>query len=460
MALLTPAFAQPLPTSERDELLERIKKLEERLAVIEGRQPVVSAPPSAVPAPAAPATPTGAATGVTTATPTAPATAAAQPGDIIPPQVNALFGGTTINVNFDGYYGYNFNRPIGRINLLRAYDVLSNNFTLNQAGVIIERAPNPEAGRRLGVRLDLMYGEATETLQGGAQNEPRPQVYRNVFQAYGTYVFPIGKGLNVDFGKFASSLGYEGNYVKDQINYSRAYWFNFLPFYHMGFRTSYAINDRLSVTNYLVNGANQTEDFNGFKSTAFLINIKPTSKISWNLNYFIGQEQRDLVPDLNPGLPTLPTQPGLSTTPIRPTPNGRFQVMDTYASWNATDKLLLVGELDTVLNRTFKNSPPSRATGGAAYVKYQFTPKFHLGGRFEVMQDSGGIFSLVSQTLKEATVTAVYEIANGLQTRWEYRRDFSNVPFFLTDTLGVLKKEQNTATLGLIWWFGGKEGSW
>ena len=136
-----------------------------------------------------------------------------------------------------------------------------------------------------------MYGQATETLQGGAQNEPRPQTYRPLFQAYGTYVFPVGTGLSVDFGKFASALGYEGNYTKDQINYSRAYWFNFLPFYHMGFRTTYAVNDKLSVTNWLVNGANQTEDFNGFKSTAFLVNIKPTSKISWNLNYYVGQER-------------------------------------------------------------------------------------------------------------------------------------------------------------------------
>ncbi len=38
---------------------------------------------------------------------------------------------TTINLGIDGYYAYNFNRPVGRVNLLRAYDVLSNNFSLN-----------------------------------------------------------------------------------------------------------------------------------------------------------------------------------------------------------------------------------------------------------------------------------------------------------------------------------------
>ncbi|MFN8004822.1 MAG: hypothetical protein U0X75_27855, partial [Acidobacteriota bacterium] len=39
---------------------------------------------------------------------------------------------TTFNLMVDGYYGYNFNRPVGGVNLLRAYDVTSNSFSLNQ----------------------------------------------------------------------------------------------------------------------------------------------------------------------------------------------------------------------------------------------------------------------------------------------------------------------------------------
>jgi hypothetical protein len=48
---------------------------------------------------------------------------------------------TTINVAVDTYYDYNFNHPVGRVNLLRAYDVLSNNFSLNQADVILNALP-------------------------------------------------------------------------------------------------------------------------------------------------------------------------------------------------------------------------------------------------------------------------------------------------------------------------------
>ena len=162
--------------------------------------------------------------------------------------------------------------------------------------------------------------------KAGRKTSRDPDILRPLFQAYGTYIFPVGNGLSFDFGKFASALGYEGNYTKDQINYSRAYWFNFLPFYHMGFRTTYAVNDKLSVTNWLVNGANQAEDFNGFKSTAFLVNLKPTSRFLWNLNYYVGQEQRDLVPSVNP-VTIASHQPRPPVKPIVRGANGRFQVL-------------------------------------------------------------------------------------------------------------------------------------
>ena len=77
--------------------------------------------------------------------------------------------------------------------------------------------------------------------------------------------FRWGSGITADFGKWASSLGIEGNYTKDQMNYSRSYWFNYLPFYHMGARVSYQVNDHLGINYWITNGTQQTEDFNGFK---------------------------------------------------------------------------------------------------------------------------------------------------------------------------------------------------
>lgn len=445
----TACLAQPEVdrfTDRERALLHRITKLEERLAALENRtaKPVATSPASQPVA----------------SQPVESASSGSRPPVKKESNLPDWLKDTTINAYFDGYYMWNTHRPLGRVNLLRAYDVTATNFSINQTGLIIERTPAPDAGRQWGYRLDLMYGQATETLQGGAQNEPRPQVYRPVFQAYGTYVVPVGKGLTVDFGKWASALGFENNYTKDQINYSRSYFFNFLPFYHMGFRTSYNLSDNVSLGYWLVNGANQTEDFNGFKSQLAEVILKTRKNFSWTLNYYAGKEQRDVAPVLNPGIPPILSQPGLSITPIFPIPRGRLHVMDTYAALSVTDKLTLAGEFDHVINRVKTNSPAQGITGGAAYLKYQFAPRFYFGQRYVRFNDRAGLFSGTKQSLNDITSTFAFRPADGFETRLEYRRDFSSAPFFLTSDPGRLKKDQNTITLGLLWSFGGKQGIW
>jgi hypothetical protein len=384
--------------------------------------------------------------------------------------------GTTINVGIDGYYDYNFNAPVGRVNVLRAYDVLSNNFNLNQASVIFDRPPDVEAGRRYGARLDLQFGQATSSTQGNPNNEPRPEIYRNIFQAYGTYIVPLGTGLNVDFGKWASSLGIEGNYTKDQMNYSRSYFFDFLPFYHMGLRVNYKLNDKLALNYWVVNGTNQTEATNAFKDELFGFVVTPRKTISWTVNYYYGQDHPDrTVVTLPAGVPPtvsstipIPVQPGLTFTAIQPAPDGRTHIFDTYVNWQATPKLTLAVEGDYEIERLWRNtnlvlgqsSAPSHVIGGAGYAQYRFVPKMAIAARAEYLSDRGGLFSGLTQALKETTLTYDYNIATNFLMRYEWRRDFSNQPSFLTSTQGVLSNQQNTATVGLIWWYGRKEGTW
>jgi hypothetical protein len=433
-ALLLTLALHAQDTPRERELLNRIDGLEKRLAEVEARLAALAPPP-----------PTAAAPVETPA-----------PSPVIPkeavPGLAGLFRDTTLNATIDGYYEYNLNHPADRTNQLRGFDRSDNSFSLNQATIVLERTPNVEAGRPFGGRIDLQFGQATETLQGSTANEPRPDIYRTIFQAYGTYVFPIGAGLQTDFGKFASSLGYETNFTKDQMNYSRSFWFNYLPYYHFGVRTNYNFNSKLTAQYWLVNGENQSEDFNNFKSQAFLLIAKPTKTVTWNAAYYVGQETRaEAVPPAEPGGPIV----------YLPVPNGRSHIFDSYLTWTPANSKWTAGlEGDYTINRTASNSRPARVDGGAAYLQYQATQKFALAGRFELLQDRAGFYSGKAQTLKEFTVTGTRQFADGFQAKLEFRRDFSNAAYFTTNISGYLKRNQDTALLGLIWWFGGKTGAW
>src|SRR5215472_11495493 len=259
------AWAQTGSSSSQEDRDAEVRQLRELVLKLQARVEQLEAHEHAVdPSPRQPSGPSAAGSQAVAASSANPATNAAAEGGVLD-----FLKATTIDLGIDAYYGYNFNHPIGRVNLLRAYDVSSNAFSLNQASLILKNDPDVAAGRRFGARLDLQFAQATSTLQGNPGNEPRPDVYRDIFQAYGTYVFPAGNGLTVDVGKWASSLGIEGNYTKDQMNYSRSYWFDFLPFYHMGARVNYKFNDRVGFNYSVVNGTQQVEPFNGFKDQFF-----------------------------------------------------------------------------------------------------------------------------------------------------------------------------------------------
>ena len=367
------------------------------------------------------------------------ADAAAQTTAPAPPadeQPNVKFGAA-----FEGYYEYNWNRPPDRSLTLHAYDTRSNTLGIQQAVLLVEAPPDVDAGRRYGLRVDLQFGQATETLQGSPANEPRPDVYRHLWQVYGTYLFPIGRsGLQADFGKFASILGYETNYAKDNQAFSRAYLFNFLPFYHSGLRLTLPVNDKVSLLYMLTNGVQQTEEFNGFKSNHFAAVVKPAPSVTWTVNYYFGQEQ-----------PDHGQQGG---------PDGFFRVFDTYVAVTPTPALMLAADVNYVTNEVDRRARSLSLQGVAGYARYQLTPAAALGVRFERLDDDG-LFGGIDQVLYETTVTAEYKLADGFLVRGEFRRDSSNRPFFPGQRGSAdLRGHQNTALLGGIWTIGNKTGAW
>jgi hypothetical protein len=345
-----------------------------------------------------------------------------------------------LGATLEGYYQYDWNVPPDRVIALRAYDTRTNVFGVQQAAFVVDAAPDVPAGRRYGLRADFQFGQATETVQGSAANEPRPDVYRHLWQVYGSYVFPVGAGLQADFGKFASMLGYETNYAKDNQAFSRAYLFNFLPFYHSGLRLSLPVTGKVTLLSMLTNGIQQTEDFNDFKSSHFAAIVKPVSQVAWTINYYFGQEQPDR------------GEPG--------GPDGFFRVFDTYVTVSPSSAVTLGLDLNHTTNEVLQSGPSLALDGIGAYARLQATAANALGVRYERVDDEG-LFGAIDQVLQEVTLTLEHRFAEAFLLRGEFRRDWSSEPFFpgrggSTD----LRTHQNTALLGGVWVIGNKSGAW
>ena len=359
--------------------------------------------------------------------------APAQGGDAA---VLSFFRGTELSGFVDMYYSYNFNKPkspcatVGGVAIftcLRNFDVAHNSFALNLAEVALEKKPTADS--RGGFRVDLDYGSTAAIVHGG---EPGGVgVFQNIQQAYISYLAPVGKGLQFDFGKFVTQHGAEVIETKDNWNYSRSLLFALaIPYYHMGVRATYTINDQVTVMGDLVNGWNNTVDNNTGKTVGAQVMVKPVPALAITANYMGGPEQND-------------------------NNDGWRHLFDATATYTATPQVSLMANVD--VGHDVASDASWHGIGG--YLKYQPNPWFALTPRYEHYRDRDAFttcFAICAgQTVQEFTITGEVKHKDGVMLRFEYRRDFSDVPYFLKNT-NQLKKSQDTFTLGLVYAFSSK----
>jgi hypothetical protein len=342
-----------------------------------------------------------------------------------------FFRQTEVSGFVDMYYSYNFNKPsqacatvggVAIFNCLRNFDVAHNSFSLNLAEIAFEKKPTTTS--RAGFRIDLDYG-ATAGLVAGS--EPGgTTLYQNIQQAYISYLAPAGKGLQLDFGKFVTPAGNEVIETKDNWNYSRGLLFALaIPYYHMGMRANYAVNDTVSVAGYLVNGWNNVVDNNTGKTVGASVTLKPTPALTIIENYLGGPEQAGNNDDWR-------------------------NLSDTVVTYTATKDVSLALNYDYAKDTVAGNKVAWQ--GIAAYLKYQANPWFAVTPRFEWFDDQDGFATSTTQKVKEFTLTAELKHKDGVMLRIEYRGDFSNVPYFIKKSNEAVKK-QNTLLFGFVYAF-------
>ena len=79
--------------------------------------------------------------------------------------------------------------------------------------------------------------------------------------------------------------------------------------------------------------------------------------------------------------------------------------------------------------------------------------------RYERLDDEG-LFAGSIRSLQEITLTAEYKFADGFLVRGEFRRDWSDEPFFPgRQRFAELRIRTRRSSAG-VWWIGNKTGSW
>jgi hypothetical protein len=197
------ALAQTEPATD---LSTRIDSLEKQLADLKSQmeaQKTAAAAPA--PAPAAAALP-----------------AAAPAATPAPTGLAVLLGPTTLSGFVDVYYGYNSNQPAQRTTALRNFDINSSQFALNMIELVADKAPDATASR-VGYHVALGFGQAMNLVNAGEGASPLlpgtplggpPSTITNFDQylkeGYLEYLAPVGKGLQINVGKFVTPAGAEG----------------------------------------------------------------------------------------------------------------------------------------------------------------------------------------------------------------------------------------------------------
>jgi hypothetical protein len=355
-------------------------------------------------------------------TPATPAASEAKPAGLSVDDLKKLLG---LSIYVQGGYNYNFENPASRENDLRVFDQQENSFLLDMAQILFNK--DPQLGE-IGYRFKLTAGETAKYIHSAGLGGDNDEF--DLTEAYIDYMAPLGKGLKLEFGKFATPAGAEVIEAKDDFNYSRSFLFNYaVPFTHTGLMAGYTFSDVVAVNVYAVNGWDDAVDNNNGKTGILSINLTPIEEIGLLFNFMYGPEENNDNSD-------------------------NRLLFDWVGTFKATKSLTLVVNTDYA---TEEHAAAGNGTaewyGVAGYVKYDFCDYFSATVRGEYFDDKNGVRTTVDgvsgipQELKEITFTPEFKIAKGLILRPEYRHDWSSKNAF---DLGK-KDSQDTVALGLMY---------
>jgi hypothetical protein len=354
--------------------------------------------------------------------------------------------GVHIHGLLDGTYDYNVNQPnttpilssSGRVNQLRTFDVDANSFNFQQFNLHIDRTV--EGG--VGFVTDLNFGKTAEILWASTHYSNSTIPSQNSTQefdptqAYLTYTIPLGKGINMQAGKFVTLLGEEVIPVYNNVNFNQSNSFIFgfgIPFTHTGVRAQYSFSDKIGLTMGLNNGWDDPSDSNDGKTVEGQLALTPTEWLSATISGTYGAEQANHGNSKRGAIDPILT--------IKPPMIKGLQLIGEYLYASETAPIAVSAFPTSQGNALTGVTSLNEGTdwqGAAGYVVYDLNDNIEFATRFEYFRDTAGARTGLRQSLFEVTETLNYKIpgVTGLLARLEYRHDASNAhPFYSNDPL-------------------------
>lgn len=281
----------------------------------------------------------------------------------------------------DSYYMHNRNLPKDTERNFTTQAVRNGEFNVNLAYVEAKVEEKNYRGRlafQWGTSVNANYAAEITTEKYSNQNS-----VKNIQEAYTG--FKIGKDTWIDAGIFFGNIGHESWISQNNVNYTRAFALDYVPYYSSGVRLSHKFSDKLSGQLQVLNGWQNITDNNKDKSFGSQIKYLLSQNLILTLNQFVGNEAPN---------------------------NERKQIrlyQNTILEWILSDRFSLVGQFDVGAQKakqSFIYEPwlgaydPSlgdyRETEsrvyrqwyhGTIWASFKITPEYRLSFRIERFYD-------------------------------------------------------------------------
>ena len=341
------------------------------------------------------------------------------------------------------------------VNELRFYDHDAG-YTFNAAELSLKKDPSERY--RLGYGAVITGGvdsQKNHSLGIFRDKDDQAPLYANtpkvdLPEAYVSYLVPLGSGLTLKAGKWATLIGYEVYESPKNLNFSRSFLYTLgTPYTHTGLLASYQFTRWFGATVGFTNGWDNSDNNNGYLRPIGSFAFTPNDKLSATVNYLFGPEQ--------------------NRAQMRGDQINNRWIVDTTVLYTGIDRVTLAVNFDfageendpaLVALGTRKNND-SRWGGVAGYAAYDWTKTLRTVLRAEYFSDPQGVRSSETVTpghnvdLWEITATVEYRIWRGLVGRLEYRHDEANRKAFSLQNHGLTPTShgQDTLTLALYYSF-------